>query len=150
VIATYSIRRGVTLLEMLVVVAIVGLIAAVSFPSFSTGLDSIRLQSAADSVASFIDAAANRTERKQEIVEIVIDPKANRILLFSTEPGFQKTLQMPRNISLAGDEEQRRVLMPGGALPRFSIDLVNAKGGRKRVTMDPITETSSISIPGGP
>ena len=83
-----SLRRGVTLVEMLVVVSIIGLMAAVSFPSVTSGLDSIRLQSAADSVASFVNAAANRAERRQEVTELVIDPKANRLALYSTEPSF--------------------------------------------------------------
>ena len=36
-------RRGVTLVEMLIVVAIVGLIAGISFPAVSSGLESLRL-----------------------------------------------------------------------------------------------------------
>ena len=40
--------RGITLMEMLVVVAIIGLIVAVSAPSISAGLDSVRITTTAD------------------------------------------------------------------------------------------------------
>src|SRR5438132_8744055 len=57
--------KGVTLIEMMVVAAIIGLIAAISFPSASAGIESVRLVSATDSVATFLNGAVNRVERRQ-------------------------------------------------------------------------------------
>jgi len=39
-------RRGVTLLEMLIVVALIGLLAGITFPAVTSGIDSLRLNSA--------------------------------------------------------------------------------------------------------
>lgn len=138
-------RRGVTILEALLVVAIIGVMAAISFPAVSSGLDSIRLRSASDSVASFLAAGMNRSERRQEIVEIVVDPKSNRLFMFSTQPGFSRTLDLPENVALAGDEPSHAVLIPNGAFPRFVVDLVNARGARRRIAIDPITESPQIT-----
>ncbi len=66
-------RRGVTLLEMLIVLAIIGIMSSIVWPAASNALDSIRLRSAADSVASLIARAAIHVERKQQPVELVID-----------------------------------------------------------------------------
>ncbi len=133
-----STQAGVTLVEMLVVVAIVAIVAGISFPSLAGGLESIRLKSATDSTASFLNGALNRVERRQEVLEVVIDPKQNLILLHSTEPGFERKLELPQGITIAGDE-RHLILMPGGTAPRAAITLTNAKGRRKLVMIDPIT-----------
>lgn len=138
-------RRGVTLIEMLIVMAIIGMIAAISFPAVNNGLDSIRLHAASDSVASFLDAAMNRAERRQQVVEIVIDPAQNRMSSYSTEAGYSRTLQMPQSVSIVGDDERRYIVMPGGAFPRFAIDLVNGRGAHRHITVDSITGSPRIS-----
>src|ERR1039457_2926395 len=72
-------RRGVTLVEMVVVVAIIALIVGISFPAASAGLDNVRMVSAVDSVATFLNAAVNRAERRQQPIELVIFPVEGRL-----------------------------------------------------------------------
>ena len=138
-------RRGVTLIEMLLVMAIIGLMAAISFPAVNSGLDSIRLHSASDSVASFLDSVMNRAERRQQVVEIVIDPKRNRMAAYSTEAGYVRTLEMPDTVTIAGEDERHYIVMPGGTFPRFAIDLVNRRGGHRRIAVDAITGSPHIT-----
>ena len=57
---------------MVVVVAIIALIVGLSLPAASAGLDSVRMVSASDSVAAFLNAAVNRAERRQQPVELVV------------------------------------------------------------------------------
>src|SRR5206468_2125502 len=89
-----SSQRGITLVEMVVVLCIIGLIAGVSFPAVSAGLESVRMVSAADSVAAFLNAAVNRAERRQQAIELVIQPKERLLALYSSEPGFKKQLTL--------------------------------------------------------
>src|SRR5512141_2256603 len=70
-------RAGITLIEMLVVMVVIGLMAAISFPAASAGIDSIRINSASQSTAAFLNAALTRVERRQEPVELVISPGVN-------------------------------------------------------------------------
>jgi prepilin-type N-terminal cleavage/methylation domain-containing protein len=141
--------RGVTLIEMMVVVAIIGMIAAISAPSVSSGLDSVRLSTATESIASFLNSAGDRAERHQEPVEVVISVKENRLRLLSGESGFTRELKLPDGISIEailpkegveGSEEGRRlILMPGGAVPGIGVQVVNQHGGRRIVRLDPMT-----------
>jgi prepilin-type N-terminal cleavage/methylation domain-containing protein len=140
--------RGVTLVEMLVVMAIIGLVVSVSAPSVSAGLDSVRLASATDDIASFLNGAVNRAERRQEPIEMVILPRENRMVIYSNEPGFERELKLPSGVRLEAvlpreDEEpdggRRLMLLPGGAVPGIGIQVVNERGARRIVRLDPMT-----------
>jgi prepilin-type N-terminal cleavage/methylation domain-containing protein len=141
-------RRGVTLLEMLMVVALIGLLVGISFPSVSAGLDTLRLSSAGDSLASFLNSALNRAQRKQQALEVTIAPRENSVEVRSTEPGFERKLEMPSGVRIVSvlpplvwesDEPRRFILYPGGTVPRFGVELANRKGARRIVRIDPIT-----------
>jgi prepilin-type N-terminal cleavage/methylation domain-containing protein len=145
-------RKGVTLVEMMIVMAIIAVIVAITFPSASSGLDSIRLRSAADSVVGFLNSALTRTDRHQEPTEIIVTPADNSLSLFTADPNFVKKLQMPDGIKIAGDQPRRFLLMPGGAPPTLDIDLSNTRGAHKLVHIDPITgvpESASPKPPSG-
>jgi type II secretory pathway pseudopilin PulG len=132
----------------LVVVTIIGLVVGISFPAASAGLDSVRLASATQSAAAFINAAVNRAERRQEAVELAISPKENGMAVYSTEPGFKREFHLPDGISLdavlpAIPEEsgsvRRILLLPGAAVPGIGIQLSNRHGSRRIVRLDPMT-----------
>ena len=76
-------RDGVTLLEMIVVVAIIALMVGISYPSISAGLDSVRMSSATGSVAAFLNAAVTHAQRRQQGVELVISPKEGVLRQYS-------------------------------------------------------------------
>lgn len=126
---------------------IIALVAGLSFPAVSAGVDSVRLRSATDSVATMLNGAATRAERHQVAVEVVISPKDNVIDLFSTEPGFARELRMPSGVAIervlpeVPEEEgpRRLLLLPGGTVPGIGIQLVNSHGARRLVHLDPMT-----------
>jgi type II secretory pathway pseudopilin PulG len=135
-------------MEMLVVVGIIGLVAAISLPSVSAGIDSVRMTSATGSVASFLNAALNRAERHQTAVEVVISPKENRLSAYSTEPGYRRELKLPDGIRIEAllprlddqdDPVRRLILMPGDTAPGIGIQLANSHGAHRVVRLDPMT-----------
>ena len=87
---------------MVVVVAIIALIVGLSLPAASAGLESVRMVSATDSVAAFLNAAVNRAERRQQPIELVISPQEGRLTLYSNEAGFTRELKMPDGVSDRG------------------------------------------------
>ena len=140
--------RGITLVEMMIVVVIVGLMVGITFPAVSAGLDSVRLASATDSLASFLNAAVNRAERRQQPMELIISPKDNLLTLYSNEPGFTRELRLPEGIAIEAvlprnpDDPQgarRLILMPGASVPGIGIQIANSRGKRRIVRLDPMT-----------
>jgi prepilin-type N-terminal cleavage/methylation domain-containing protein len=150
-----STQSGLTLIEMIVVVAIVGLVAAISFPSISSGIDSLRLTTASDSIVSFLDAGMNRAERRQQLVEVTLSKAENAIWLRSVDPGFNRRLEMPDGVTITkihpeipGREETARsyMLYPGGTVPRFGVEIANRKGSHRIVRVDPITGVPEVQL----
>jgi type II secretory pathway pseudopilin PulG len=144
-------EAGITLVEMIIVLALVGLITAISFPAVTSGLDSVRLSSASDTIVSFLNAGLNRAERGQTPVEIVISIAENKIKIMAADR--IRELSMPQSISIVkihpeipGTEEQARsiVLYPNGAIPRFGVEISSSKGTRRIVRVDPITGVPKV------
>lgn len=148
--------RGVTLVEMLVVVAIIGLLIGVTMPSISAGLDTLRLNAAGESVAGFFNEALNRAERRQQIVEITVLPAANELVMRSSEPGFERRLKLGRDVAIRAvlppvqekaDAPRVFALLPGGAAPHFGIEIAGGRNARRTVSVDPITGIPEIQGP---
>jgi prepilin-type N-terminal cleavage/methylation domain-containing protein len=145
---TTACERGVTLLEMLVVVAVVGIIVGVSIPSVSAGLDSIRLASTGDAAASFLNAAVTHAERSERPVVVTISLKEGTIAADGGD-GFLRHFEVPQGITIdkvlpeaSGDSEagdRQMLILPGGTAPAIGIEYSNRHGGRRRVQLDPMT-----------
>jgi prepilin-type N-terminal cleavage/methylation domain-containing protein len=139
-------RRGVTLVELLIAVAIIAVIVSVSAPGLTTGLATVRLSSASGDAATFLTRTMNNVETREEAAAVVISPKDNAIETFTAASGEKPAseLKMPQGISIEGEEPKRFVMFPGGAMPRISIVLRNEKGARRSIEIDPITAVPKI------
>jgi type II secretory pathway pseudopilin PulG len=143
---------------MMIVVGIVGMIAGITYPAVSNGLESVRLATASDTVAAFLNAALNRVERRQEVIEMVISVKDSTIVLHSTEAGLERRVELPEGVTINAvlpplDEQdpntpRQFILMPGGTAPRIGVEIKNRKGTRRIVRVDPMTGVPRIEIPG--
>jgi len=149
-------QRGVTLVEMLIVVAIIAVMVGITFPAVSSGIDSLRLISAADSLVSFLNGAMGRAERRQEAIEITVSKPDNSVSLRSTEPGYERKLEMPTGVTIENilplpplEAEVKRsfLLYPGGAVPRMGIEIANRRGSRRTVRVNPLTGVPQVEQP---
>lgn len=135
-----SSEAGVTLLEMLIVVTLIALVAGLSFPSVSSGIESLRLRSASDSIVALLNTALDRADRRQQAVEIRISPKENALSARSADMGFVRELTLPETIHIVNPTEMRRFLLyPGGAVPQIAVEIATKSGRRRQVEVDPIT-----------
>ena len=147
---------GITLIEMLAVVAIISLILGITFPSAMAGLDGIRLSGAAGDVAAFLNGALNRAERRQQVVEVSIAARERTLWLHSTEPGFERKMTLPDGISIVAilprpleevPDPRNFIVLPGGTPPRIGVELASQRGARRLVRVDPITGVPRIERP---
>lgn len=143
-------ERGITVLEMLVVVSLIGLMAAISFPSVASGLDSIRLATAADDVASTFSSALNYAERRQTAVEIAIDGGKGELRVASARPGLSRVSKLSDGVRVVEPGIRTFYVFPGGAVPRIEVQLINARGARRLVRLDPISGVAEVTRIEGP
>ncbi len=154
---------GVTLIEMMVVVALIALMVGVSYPAITSGIDSLRLNAATNGVVSFLDYGLSRAERRQQTVEITISRADNSLEMRSSEPGFYRKLQMPEGVSIvqvlprlpeqAADETDLKrnfLLYPGGTVPPMGLQLINRRKVQRVVRVDPITGVPRVGAPPEP
>ncbi len=145
-------RRGITLLEMLIVVSLIALLTGLSYSPLAAGIDTLRLRAASDVVLSFFSSALDRAERKQAVVEVQILPMDNVLLARTADLSFVKRVDLPEGMRIASIRPEvpgadprtvRRFLFyPGGSVPRIAVELVNPKGRRRIVSLDPLTGTA--------
>ena len=153
-------NSGVTLVEMLVVVALISLMVGISFPAITSGIDSLRLNAATNGVVSFLDYGLSRAERRQQTVEITISKADNSLEMRSIEPGFYRKMQMPEGVSIVqvlprlpeqsadeGDVKRNFLLYPGGTVPPLGLQLINRRNVERVVRVDPITGVPHVAVP---
>lgn len=145
-------RAGVTLVEMLIVVTIIAIMAGVSGPALVAGLSSLRLSTAAGTVASFLTSTMNRVERREEAAAVEVSAERNELAVYTAASGEKpaRILTLPPGIRIdtAGAPTEvppRFMFFPGGTIPRISLVLRNDKGARREVKVDPITAVPDVS-----
>ena len=131
-------------------VALVGMMAGLSYPAISSGLDTLRLRSTSDSIVSFLNIALDHADRRQQAVEVVISPHENLMLSRTADLGFTRRLDIPSQVQIVAvlpalpvglDQEapRRFLLYPGGSVPKIGIEIATLQGRRRLVSVDPIT-----------
>jgi type II secretion system protein H len=136
--------RGFSLLELLLVIAIAGLMAAVAIPSLPGALESARLRGSAGEVRATLTLA--RT--------LAVSEARNRSVAFDLDRGeygidgdARKGL-LPEGIRLAavrpGESAAERGVVrvrfyPDGSADEAEVSISSSGGGRMRIRVDPLT-----------
>ena len=140
----------------MVVVLLIALMVGLSFPAITSGMESIRLNSATQDVVTLLNSALNRAERRQQPMEVTVVRAENTLYLRSVDPGFMERLELPQGVTiervmpeLQVDENLPRTFMlyPGGTVPHIGVVLTNRRHSERMVQVDPMTGVPRVSIP---
>jgi len=117
--------RGVTLLEMLVVLAIMGLVAALVLPTFGNGVSTSELRSSARQVAAGLRAARSEAVSQRRETFLVLDLEGRRFKV-DRDP---KEYTLPPRIEIKLFTAQRDIVDARTGSIRFFPD-GGSNGGR--------------------
>jgi len=140
-------QAGFTMTELVIVIAIMAIAAAVAIPSYLSWLPDIRLRSAVRDLKSDLGLAKQRAVRENGQVAVVFDTGNNQYTLFvddGANPGGGGIADdwirngdevLMKTVSMPGDVNMYSAVFFGG-LPRVSFDgrgLPNNAGGTVRM-----------------
>jgi type II secretion system protein H len=132
-------QSGITLIEMLVVMTIIGLLAAVAAPSVGSGVETVRLRSTAERLASTLRTGRDRAVRTRHYQEVSIDPQTRMVELRDLETGSVSSWELPSTIQTKSGKRMAFQMYPDGGVQAMKVNLQNLRGRQVEVSMDPFT-----------
>ena len=156
--ARYSLQlaacsRGITLVELLVVLGIIGLILGMSVPPLTHYASQFRLKAVTREVAGLVSLARSLAISSRQNHAVVVDPERGEISIVNLASGerLEHVARLPTGVTVdveVGGEsapESRIVFRPTGSLEGRTTTLVLAnKEKSQRVTITGTTGSMSV------
>jgi general secretion pathway protein H len=142
------VKRGYTLVEVVVVLLLLALATGVVVPSVGRSVDALRGRAAVAGLASFLRAAREQAITKATICEVSLDGERHEVVLrtgariratrpvppmlrITTEPGQPSTIIFyPQGLSSGG---RLHIEAPGPARYVISVEALTGRVGIRRV-----------------
>ncbi len=145
-----STQCGITLIELLVAMAIIGLMLAITFPSFTSGLDGLVLRSDVDRAGSFFSQARLQADRLQQPVQLTADPRGGKLTAVSVDGSWEEAVALDsRSNMIFPKEKQSVILHPSTPAPQFRLLLESERGARAGLQINIFTGVPEDWNPGG-
>ncbi|HWP84483.1 MAG TPA: GspH/FimT family pseudopilin [Terriglobia bacterium] len=143
---------GVTLLEMMVVLAIASVLAAIVFPAVGTGLNALELRSAATRLAGAARYARDQAVYRQRIYQLRVSGDRRSVSVSDWEGREERTYELPAAVEVLAvgpdawgeaHRDRRIFFFPDGSAPAFEVVLA---GARRQITVagDPLTGAAKV------
>ena len=151
-------NQGFTLLELLIVMLVVSLALAVSYPALSRGSASMRLRATARDVLNTLRYAREQAVTEQMGMNVTIDREKQRLILTNDLGDGNRTYTMPADvkihrIALGNSEAVNGSIivhfLPNGSSDSAEVLLRSDKGSFLRIISDPITGGARIETGAG-
>jgi len=135
-------RVGFTLVELIVVLFIIALVAAVALPAVGRGVDALQLRAEVATFATFLRYAREQAITRREAQEVTINADAHLLTLRAAgaerarasrrfSPRISIRAESPTGLSIT--------FSPGGVSTGGSFRLVGPDGRAYRVSVNPLT-----------
>ena len=145
--------RGFSLMELVVVLAILAITAAVVAPGVARTVDGVRARAEVGAVAAFLRSAREQAVSGQQAVEVRVDNESHTLVMRRAGQAGEAAAQAPRAFSpllrIAADPPPPRVIFLPHGMSTGARFAIAAPGPRAYViTVDALTGRVSTSRPG--
>jgi prepilin-type N-terminal cleavage/methylation domain-containing protein len=147
---------GFTILELILVLVIITMVLAVSYPSLSRGSNALRLRATGRDILNTFRFAREKAITEQIGMKVAVDREKQKLILTDYLGDGARTYIMPRDvriqrIALGGNEIVTDIgmivrFLPNGSCDSAEVLLQNEKGAWLRVVTDPMTGGARIEL----
>jgi general secretion pathway protein H len=138
--------RGFTLIEIVVVLAILAVATALVLPSVGRGTESLRIRSEAGRVAALLRQARLEAVSQRRATRVTLDPTRNTAAMVAGDPDRPARLvELPAGFRLRAVTGGESVSFSSRGVARETRWLVEAAGGR-RLAIDVAAITGRVTV----
>ncbi|MDD5544813.1 MAG: GspH/FimT family pseudopilin [Acidobacteriia bacterium] len=147
------IERGITLLEILVVLTLIAILSAMVYPSFGNAMQTLRLRGEARQLVSACREARWEAIAKRRPFRLTLDPEKNQISIVDFSDRMRREIDLPAGIRIfqaqknsdnGVAEATEFYFFPNGTTESGSITLRNQSGKNVRVVIESLTGNARI------
>jgi prepilin-type N-terminal cleavage/methylation domain-containing protein len=142
-------EAGMTLLELVIVLAILSLAVSLVAPRFGNWSDEWTLRGAAERVAQTVRYARTRALFEQSYYVVEIEPRAGLVRVLNPDSGFSRGFKLPGGVNVDDGEIPvppvvRLLLPPSGVVEERNLWFSNRRGSRFRIHVDFLLGTPAV------
>jgi prepilin-type N-terminal cleavage/methylation domain-containing protein len=147
---------GFSLLELIMVVVVMALVLAVTYPSLSRGNATLHLRTSARDVLNVMRYAREKAITEQMEMRVVADRENRKVLMTDAYGENAREYSLPQGILIGRllfgpNEIQEGPLvvrfLPNGSSDSAELTLASDKGGFLRIVTDPVTGGARVVSP---
>lgn len=137
-------QRGLTLIELVVTIAVLGLLMAVAVPGMSDWMRSVRIRNAAEAAQNGLSKARMEAMRRNQVITYwMVSDRTNACALSSTSASWVVSVNDPSNLCATTDKTATPLI----------VDVYGANDGASDVVVgalaaDGTTAATSVSFNG--
>ena len=146
---------GFTLLELLIVMAVLGVLTAVAYPSIGRGMGTLRLRTASREIAAAIRLARSKALREQQAYYLQFDLRKGQVGLSSEDLKYQRSFSLPegvvfRRAALLGEDsgpfstDRVYYFAPNGLGENIEVIIANSHGRQMRIIQNSMVSSPKI------